>query len=452
MKHRACLLFLLLVSAMRASAADRVALVVGNGAYESARLPNPANDAALISRSLARVGFKVIQKTDLGREALMTAVREFSDSLKKNDVALFFYAGHGAQVKGENFLIPVDTPPGMKEFEAQHRSVSANLVLGAMEESGSRLNIVILDCCRDNPFARGWRSSSSGLAEMKAPQETLIGYATAPGSAALDGEGSNSPYSLALAQEMIVPKRKLEEVFKQVARRVFESTKGAQRPWISLDVLGEFSFMETAVQEVKIEEGKDKGISHDIPVTNAKPIVWSKGTLKAELESFWLSSSTKATAVVKLTNTSPDKTLKIAFDWENPSGYSPNPPPGSTLNTPSGASLTCTSSNGITPLTFLNATDTSGALSNPTAVIAQASELGPKNEITLTLNYGLASDQRGFRTSADRDQKPASNGPPPPNAKHRLTLGLWQAEMKGESFGRPASISIQFNDIPQFAP
>lgn len=222
--------------------AARVALVIGNGSYESARLPNPANDAKLVAEKLQAVGFKVIQKTDLKREDMRKAVREFSDTLKAEDVALFFYAGHGAQVKGENYLIPTDAPLGMKEYEAPDYNLPANLILAAMEESGSLLNIVILDCCRDNPFARGWRSTSAGLAEMKAPKETLIAYATAPGAAASDGEGQNSPYSAALAQELVRPGLKLEEVFKNVARRVYETTKGIQRPWISLDVLGDFSF------------------------------------------------------------------------------------------------------------------------------------------------------------------------------------------------------------------
>jgi len=222
--------------------AERVALVIGNGAYESARLPNPANDAKLIAQSLTQVGFTVIKKTDLGREDMMTAVREFSNTLQAGDIALFYYAGHGTQVRGENLLIPVDAPMGMKEFEAVHRNVSANLVLDALAESGSKLNIVILDCCRNNPFARAWRSPNEGLAEMRAPQETLIGYSTAPGSAALDGDGNHSPYTAALAEEILRPGLKLEDVFKQVARRVFNSTQGTQRPWISLDVLDDFSF------------------------------------------------------------------------------------------------------------------------------------------------------------------------------------------------------------------
>lgn len=223
--------------------AARVALVIGNGSYESAMLPNPANDAKLVAEKLKNVGFSVIQKTDLKREDMGKAVREFSDALKPADIALFFYAGHGAQVKGENYLIPIDAPLGMKEYEVSDRNLPANLILAAMEESGSLLNIVILDCCRDNPFARGWRSTTAGLAEMKAPKETLIAYATAPGAAASDGEGENSPYSAAFAQELTRPGLKLEEVFKNVARRVYETTKGVQRPWISLDVLGDFSFM-----------------------------------------------------------------------------------------------------------------------------------------------------------------------------------------------------------------
>lgn len=240
---RFSLVLTVLVSVARLAAADRVALVIGNGGYDTARLPNPPNDAVLVAGSLKQAGFKVIQKTDLGREGMRAAVREFSDALAKGDTALFYYAGHGAQVKGENYLIPVDAPLGMKEFEAEDRSVRANLVLAAMEESGSALNLVILDCCRDNPFARGWRSASTGLAEMRAPQETLIAYATAPGKAALDGEGMNSPYAAALAQEILRPGVKMQDVFLNVARAVSKATNNEQRPWIASDLLSEVCFL-----------------------------------------------------------------------------------------------------------------------------------------------------------------------------------------------------------------
>jgi peptidoglycan hydrolase-like protein with peptidoglycan-binding domain len=239
-----------LIASATLSATERVALVIGNGAYSSAKLPNPVNDAPLVAASLQKVGFKVIQKTDLTRDGMRAAVREFSDALKKGDTALFYYAGHGAQVKDENYLIPVDAPLGMKEYEAEDRSVKVNLALAAMEECGSALNIVILDCCRDNPFARSWRSASNGLAEMKAPQETLIAYATAPGKAASDGEGANSPYSQALAEEILRPGVKLQDVFLNVARRVHATTKGEQRPWTASDLLSEFVFLQGSNQAV----------------------------------------------------------------------------------------------------------------------------------------------------------------------------------------------------------
>lgn len=430
--------------------ADRVALVIGNGAYESARLPNPPNDAALIAQGLTKVGFKVIQKTNLGREAMMTAVREFSDTLKAGDVALFYYAGHGAQVKGENHLIPVDAPMGMKEFEAEHRNVSANLVLGALAESGSKLNIVILDCCRDNPFARGWRSANTGLAEMKAPQETLIGYATAPGSAALDGEGGNSPYSLALAEELVRPGLKLEEVFKNVARRVFETTKGTQRPWISLDVLGDFAFVDGSSAAAAAPTPPSSAPLTTPPTAPVpKPVTWTKGTLKAELQNFTLQSATSARAVVKVSNTSPDKAFKIAFDWENPGGYSPNPPPGSELHTAGGDTLSCLRASGILPLTYLEATQGRGVLGSPTDVIAQATDLDSQSSITLTLDFGLASEQRGFGLSTDRDSPASSKQSPAAEASHSLSINLWHAEIKGEDFGRVTRSAIQLSDIPQ---
>lgn len=430
--------------------AGRVALVIGNGEYESARLPNPPNDAKLIAQGLAKVGFKVIQKTNLGREAMMTAVREFSDTLKAGDVALFYYAGHGAQVKGENHLIPVDAPMGMKEFEAEHRNVSANLVLGALAESGSRLNIVILDCCRDNPFARSWRSANTGLAEMKAPQETLIGYATAPGSAALDGDGSNSPYSLALAEELMRPGLKLEEVFKNVARRVFETTKGNQRPWISLDVLGDFAFVDASSARAEAPTPPRSAPSITRPTAPVpKPVTWTKGTLKAELQSFTLQTATSARAVVKVSNTSPDKAFKVAFDWENPGVYSPNPPPGSYLHTAGSVSLPCLRASGIIPLTYMEASQGRGVLASSADIIDQASDLDPQSSVTLTLDYGLVSDQRGFGLSTDRDTPATSKQSPAVDARHSLSINLWHAEIKGEDFGRVTRVSVLLNDIPQ---
>lgn len=227
----------------RARPARRVALVIGNAGYASAPLPNPANDAKIVAESLGKAGFTVIMQRDLDLAGMRSAIREFADALAEGDTALFYYAGHGAQIDGQNYLIPVDVPLAMKEFEAEDRSVKVHLALAAMEYRRSALNIVILDCCRDNPFSRGWRTVSHGLAEMKAPTETMIAYATAPGKAALDGTGNNSPYSQALAEEILRPGVKIHEVFINVARKVHANTQGEQRPWTSSDLLSEFYFI-----------------------------------------------------------------------------------------------------------------------------------------------------------------------------------------------------------------
>jgi peptidoglycan hydrolase-like protein with peptidoglycan-binding domain len=144
-----------------------------------------------------------------------------------------------------------------------------------MEECGSTLNIVILDCCRDNPCARSWRSASTGLAEMKALQETLIAYATAPGKAASDGEGSNSPYSQALSDEILRPGVKLQDVFLNVARRVHATTKGEQRPWTASDLLSEFVFVSAGPAPAQASVSPPQPPQTAIPADSPPSTVYS---------------------------------------------------------------------------------------------------------------------------------------------------------------------------------
>jgi uncharacterized caspase-like protein len=195
-----------------ASADKRVALVVGNSAYRNvAILDNPANDAKLLADTLSSLGFTLVgggAQLDLDKPSLDRAVQAFGSELAGADVGLFYYAGHGVQVRGENYLIPVDANP-TKEADVDFQMLDANLVLRQMEGAGTRLNIVILDACRNNPFGgRGLavararetestrlRDTTGGLAQMQAPQGTLISFATQPGSVAQDGSGGNSPYA-----------------------------------------------------------------------------------------------------------------------------------------------------------------------------------------------------------------------------------------------------------------
>jgi len=174
-----------------ALAEKRIALVVGNSAYQSVTpLDNPKNDAALMAKTLAGLDFVLIgggAQLNLDKTALDKAVQNFGQQIQGADVALFYYAGHGVQVSGANYLVPINANP-TRETDVDFQMVDINLVLRQMQGSGTRLNMVILDACRNNPFgARGLRSSEGGLAQMRAPEGTLISYATQPGSVAQDG-------------------------------------------------------------------------------------------------------------------------------------------------------------------------------------------------------------------------------------------------------------------------
>ena len=225
----------------------RVALVIGNSAYKSVdRLANPANDARLIANTLRDSGFTLIGDgplLDLDKGRFDRAVQSFGRALQGADVALFYYSGHGMQVEGVNWLVPVDaSPSGPRDLDFQ--MVDASLVLRQMEGSGTKLNMLVLDACRNNPFAfRGVRGSQSGLAEMRAPEGTLISYATQPGNVAADGGGGNSPYTTALASAIRRPGTDVFQVFNQVGLTVKQATAGQQQPWLaSSPISGSFYF------------------------------------------------------------------------------------------------------------------------------------------------------------------------------------------------------------------
>jgi hypothetical protein len=242
---------LALLLAGPAVAEKRVALVVGNSAYQNiARLDNPRNDAVLMGDTLANLGFTLIgnrAQLDLDKSALDTAVQNFGRQVQGADVALFYYAGHGVQVGGSNYLVPVEANP-TREADVDFQMVDINLVLRQMQGSGTRLNVVILDACRNNPFgARGLRSSDGGLAQMRAPEGTLISYATQPGSVAQDGSDGHSPYTKALANTLKQPGLDIFQTFNQVGLAVKRETGGSQQPWVSSSPIdGTFYFLAPA--------------------------------------------------------------------------------------------------------------------------------------------------------------------------------------------------------------
>jgi tetratricopeptide (TPR) repeat protein len=220
----------------------RVALIIGNSAYAIGPLKNPVNDARAMTTALRGLGFDVIHKEDLKREDMRRAIRDFGLKISKGSVGLFYYAGHGVQVRGENYLIPVDAAPESAD-EIDDDGVNAGYVLEKMESAGNGMNIVILDACRNNPFTRSFRSGSDGLASINAPTGTLIAYATAPGAVASDGGNSgNGVYTQELLKILKTPGLGIEEVFKRVRVAVRQRTQGRQTPWESSSLVGDFYF------------------------------------------------------------------------------------------------------------------------------------------------------------------------------------------------------------------
>jgi len=218
---------------------ERIALVIGNGAYREAALKNPVNDARDMAALLKTQGFNVTLKLNAGVKEMDEAVRQFGQALRKGGVGLFYFAGHGLQVGGSNYLVPVDAKI-QSESDVRYECVDAGRVLGKMEDAGNSLNIVILDACRNNPFARSFRSAERGLAEMRAPTGSLIAYATAPGSVAADGAGANGIYTKHLLQNMRVSGLSITDVFMRVRMGVVAETGKKQVPWESSSLTGYF--------------------------------------------------------------------------------------------------------------------------------------------------------------------------------------------------------------------
>ena len=220
-----------------ARAAERVALVIGNASYKEAPLRNPVNDARDMATTLEGLGFEVIRVENASKEEMERAIGRFTGRLDEESSGLFYYAGHGVQVRGRNYLVPVDAKIN-SERDARIESVPINLVLDELEYAGNRLNVVILDACRNNPFERRMRGASRGLAAVDAARGTLIAYATSPGSLAQDGDGRNGLYTEELLRALRLPGLEVEDVFKEVRIKVSERTDYQQIPWESSSLTG----------------------------------------------------------------------------------------------------------------------------------------------------------------------------------------------------------------------
>jgi hypothetical protein len=222
----------------------RLALVIGNSNYKTAPLKNPKNDAHAMAEALRKLNFEVIEVLDGDKKTMKQALRDFSDKLdQQKGVGLFYYAGHGIQIKGDNYLVPVNND--IKEaYDVPDECIGVNTVLAYLESSGTRMNIVILDACRDNPFfASSTRSMSQGLAQIYAPGSgSIIAFATAPGSVAQDGSGENGLYTQELLKAIQTPGLEIGMVFRKVLTNVKKLSGGKQIPWTNSSIEGEFYF------------------------------------------------------------------------------------------------------------------------------------------------------------------------------------------------------------------
>jgi hypothetical protein len=228
---------------------ERLALVIGNGAYQTSPLKNPINDAEDMAATLKKLGFKVILRKDADQRIMEDIIRYFGRQLKNGGVGIFYFAGHGVQVDGRNYLMPVDAKIE-SESDVKYEAVDAGRILGKMEDAENRLNIVILDACRNNPYASAFRSDQSGLARMDAPTGSLVAYSTAPGEVAADGPERNGIFTKYLIRHMMTPNLSIEHVLKRVRIDVARQTNGRQIPWESSSLMGDFYFNPSKTADV----------------------------------------------------------------------------------------------------------------------------------------------------------------------------------------------------------
>ena len=235
------ILILIYPSALQAATEQRIALVIGNSAYSSSPLKNPVNDAEDMAAMLEKLGFAVTLERNARLQEMDEGIEELGKRLKRGGIGLFYCAGHGVQVNGVNYLIPIGARIN-KESDVKYQAVDANKVLDEMANANNGLNIVILDACRDNPFARSFRNAARGLAIISsAPAGTFISYSTSPGNVAHDGEGRNSPYTAALIKYIQAPGLTISDVFINVRAKVKKET--GQVPWELSSLEGQFYFL-----------------------------------------------------------------------------------------------------------------------------------------------------------------------------------------------------------------
>jgi hypothetical protein len=233
---------LLVLSSSSLEAQNRLALLIGNAAYTQSPLRNPVHDATDMATMLRRLGFEVTLLRDADKPTMERAIGDFTRGVPKGSLGLFYFSGHGAQIDGLNYLLPIGAE-FTQPTDVKYHAVAADWILGRMDDSGMAVKLLLLDACRNNPFGRSWsKALDRGLGVMDAPQGTLIAYATSPKKTASDGVGHNSPYTARLLREIPIPGRPIELVFKAVRLGVQQETHGEQTPWEASSLTGDFYF------------------------------------------------------------------------------------------------------------------------------------------------------------------------------------------------------------------
>jgi hypothetical protein len=262
-------------SAVARSAKDsrRIALVIGNAAYPQYPLKNPLNDARGMAEVLNKSHFEVTLLENAGRRKMEETISAFGKRLYNGDVGLFYFAGHGVQFEGSNYLIPVDAVIN-DEVDVKYEAVNASRILDKMKQAKNDVNIVILDACRNNPFASSDRaaggSASRGLTKMFSPVGSFVAYATAPGSVSADGNGEHGIYTKYLLKFMQEPGLTIEQVFKKVRKAVRHETDQKQTPWENSSLMGDFYFIQAESVTIKPAPVPEKPVTGSI-VINTEP-------------------------------------------------------------------------------------------------------------------------------------------------------------------------------------
>jgi len=370
-------------SAAAMAVETRIALVIGNSAYTSGTLPNPANDARMIGDTLKGLGFEVIPRTDADQTTMKRAIQEFGARLEKAGpaaVGLFYYAGHGVQLNGKNYLIPT-TAQIAREGDVEIEAVSADWVIEQMRYARNRLNIVILDACRNNPFFHNNRSlGGSGLASIDAPAGILIEYSTAPGSVATDGSGRDSPYAEALSHAMRELHEPVEQVFKHVRVQVMDATSGNQVPWEHSSLTGDFYFAAPQPAAAKSAAAAEPVPAARVAGEPTNEPTRSSGGVSAWFSGLFSSDKPAADAPAKTpVNASPQQPKPTPVVAAQPVAAQPAPPQPTVSVALAGATISGARALPVFKTLGIQVNDIDAGNSYPSASIRTAIERNPRH-------------------------------------------------------------------------